>query len=60
MKEMNNFYSNSKAESIIHNADTDSIFESIYSTIITKKIKKHQTEGSSWTIHSVIEQNINV
>lgn len=49
---MNTFYSKSKAESIFHDTDIDSIFESIYSTIITKQ--KHQAEDSSWTIDSVI------
>ena len=55
---MNTFYSKSKAESIFHDTDIDSIFESIYSTIITKQ--KHQAEDSSWTIDSVIVQNIHV
>ena len=53
------FYSNSKAETIIHDADINSILESIDSTIMTK-IQKYHAEGSGWTIGSVIEQNINI
>ena len=53
------FYSNSKAETVIHNADIDSIFESICSMIVTK-MWKFQAEGLGWDIDSVIEQNINV
>ena len=30
------FYLNSKAETIIHNADIDSVFKSIYSTFMIK------------------------
>ena len=51
------FYSNSKVETIIQDTDIDSIFESIYSTAVTK-LRKYQAEGSGCTIDSVIEQNI--
>ena len=50
---------NLKAEAIIHDADMDSIFESIYGTIMAK-IRKCQAEGSGWTIDSVIVENIKV
>ena len=53
------FYSNLKAETIIRDADVDSILESIYS-IISAKARKYQAESSGWTIDSVIEQNIDV
>ena len=32
----NIFHSNSKTETIIHGSDMDNVFESIYSTIMTK------------------------
>ena len=40
-----NFYSSSKAELIINESDTDNVFESIYSTIISN-IKKSLGKGS--------------
>ena len=39
------FYSNLKAETIIRDADVDSILESIYSMISTKT-RKYQAESS--------------
>ena len=39
------FYLNSEAETVIHDADIDSVYESIYITIMTK-IQKYQAEGS--------------
>ena len=53
------FHSNSKAERIILDADIDSIFELILSTIMTK-IQNYQPEDSGCIIGSVIEQNINI
>ena len=35
-----NFYSKSKAEMIINESDIDDIFQSIYTTIITKNFRK--------------------
>ena len=52
------FYLNSKAETIIHDAEIDSILKSIGSTIMTK-IQKYQAEDWGWTIDSVMVQNIN-
>ena len=52
-------FSNSKAETNSHDADIDSILESIYNAIMTK-ILKYQAEGLGWTIYLVIEQNINI
>ena len=54
-----NFYSKLKAESIIHNTGIDNMLKTIYSTIM-KKIWKYYSEGSGWTIDSVIEQNIDI
>ena len=53
------FHSNSKAERIILDADIDSIFELILSTVMTK-IQNYQPEDSGCIIGSVIEQNINI
>ena len=47
------FYLDSKAETVILGTDIDRVFESIYSTIMTK-IWKCQAEGLGWTIDSVI------
>ena len=43
----------------IHDIGIYSIFELIYSVIMTN-IRKYQTDGSGWTIDSVIEQNLNL
>ena len=50
------FYLKSKREIIIHDTDIDSIFQSIYSTIMTK-IRKYQAEDLGWTFDSVIEKS---
>ena len=50
------FCSNSKAETIIHDADID-MFESIYATIMTK-IRNQQTKGSGWITDSVIDKTL--
>ena len=47
-------YSISKAEIIINESNTDDVFESIYTTIISN-IGKSLGKGSSWIIDSVIE-----
>ena len=47
-------YSNSKAEIIINESNTDDVFESIYTTIISN-IEKSLGKGSGWIIDSVIE-----
>ena len=39
------FYLNSEAETVIHDADIDSVYEAIYITIMTK-IQKYLAEGS--------------
>ena len=51
-------YSQSKAETIINESDIDDIFQSIYTTIISK-IQKFLGKGSDMIIDSVIEHNIN-
>ena len=51
------FYSQTKAETSIN--DTDDVFESIYTTIISN-IQKSFGRGSGWIIDSVIEHNINI
>ena len=53
-RKYDNFYSRSKAEIIINEADTDNTFQSIYTTIITN-IQNYLAKGSSWVINSVIE-----
>lgn len=45
----NNFYLNSKAETIINENDINNLFESIYSKI-TLKIENYLRKGSSWII----------
>ena len=54
-----NFYSSSKAETIIHERDIDNVFESTYSTIISN-IQKYLGKGSSWIIDSVIDDTISI
>ena len=53
-RKYDNFYSRSKAEIIINEPDTDNMFQSIYTTIITN-IQNYLAKGSSWVINSVIE-----
>ena len=53
------FYSNTKAEIIIKESDTDDVFESIYITIISN-IQKSLRKGSGWITDSVIDHNINI
>ena len=47
-------YSISKAEILINESNTDDVFESIYTTIISN-IEKSLGKGSGWIIDSVIE-----
>ena len=54
-----NFYSNSKAETIINESDIDGVFESIYTTIILN-IQKDLGRGSGWITDSVVSHTINI
>ena len=49
-----NFYSSSKAETIINKSDIDDVFQSIYITI-KSNIQKSLGKGSGWIIYSVID-----
>ena len=51
------FYLNSKAETVIHRTDIDSVFESIYCTIMAK-IQKYHEEASGLTTYLVINVNV--
>ena len=51
------FYSHSKAEIIVNESDTDDVFQSIYS-IIMSNIQKSLRKCSDWIIDSVIDHNI--
>ena len=52
------FYSNSKVETIINESDTDDVFESI-DTIIISNINKSLGNVSSWITDSVTNHSIN-
>ena len=52
------FYSSSKAEIIINESDSDDVFESVYTSIISN-IRKYLEKGSGWIIDSVIDHNAN-
>ena len=54
-----NFYSSSNAEIIINESDTDDVFKSIYTTIMTN-IQKSLGKGSVWIIDSVIDHTISI
>ena len=54
-----NFYSSSKVEIIINESVIYDVFQSIYTTIITK-IQKFLGKGSDWIIHSVIDHAISM
>ena len=54
-----NFYLSSKAEIIINESDTDNVFKSIYTTVITN-IQKSLGKGSGWIIDSVIDHTISI
>ena len=54
-----NFYSSSIAEIIINESDTDDVFESIYSKIISN-IQKSLGKGSGWITDSVIDHTISI
>ena len=51
-----NFCSSSKAEIIINESDIDDVFQSIYTTVITKSLGK----CSDWIIDSVIDHTISI
>ena len=53
------FYSSSKAEIIINKSDIDNVFQSIYTTIISK-IQKSLGNVSGWIIDSAIDHTISV
>ena len=53
------FYSNSKAETIINESDTNYVFKSIYITIISN-IQKSLGKDSGWITNPVIIQNIDI
>ena len=54
-----NFHSSSKAEIIINEKDTDDVFQSIYTTIITN-IQESLGKGSGWIIDLIIDQTISI
>ena len=54
-----NFYSSSKAETIINESDIDNVFQSIYTTII-ENIQKSSLKDSGWIIDSVIDHTISI
>ena len=58
-EEYETFYSSSKAEIIINKSDSDDVFQSIYTTIISN-IQKCLGKGSGWIIHSVIDHTISI
>ena len=53
------FYSSSKAEIIINKSDTDDVFQSIYTKVITN-MQKPFGKDSDWIIDSVIDHNISI
>ena len=57
--ECENFYSRSKAEIIMNRTDTDDVFQSIYTTIITN-IQKSLGKGSGCIIDSVIDPTASI
>ena len=54
-----NFYSVSKAETVINESDIIDVFESIYSTIVSN-IQKSLAKSLGWIIDSVVDHNINI
>ena len=53
------FYSNSKARIIINESDIGDVFESIYTTIISK-IQKSHGKVSGWINNLVIDSTISI
>ena len=53
------FHSHSKVETIINDNNIDDVFESIYTTVISK-IQKSLGQSSGWIIHLIIDRNINI
>ena len=54
-----NFYSKSKAETIINESDIDDVFESVYTTIILN-IQKYIGKGLGLIIDSVVDHTIDI
>ena len=54
-----NFYSSSKVEIIMNKSNTDDVFQSIYTTVITI-IQKYLGSGSVWIVHSVIDHTVSI
>ena len=54
-----NFYSSSKAETLINEKDIDNVFQSICTTII-ENIQKSSLKDSGWIIDSVIDHTISI
>ena len=54
-----NFYSSSKVEIIINKSNTDDVFQSIYTTVITI-IQKYLGSGSVRIVHSVIDHTVSI
>ena len=59
IKQIDNFYSNSKAETIINEIDIDNVFKPIYTIDITNR-EKSLGKGSVWIIDSVIDDTISI
>ena len=53
------FYSSSKVEIIINKSNTDDVFQSIYTTVITT-IQKYLGSGSVWIVHSVNDHTVSI
>ena len=54
-----NFYSSSKVEIIINKSDTDDVFQSIYTTVITI-IQKYLGSCSVWIVHWFIDHTVSI
>ena len=54
-----NFYSKSKAETIINESDIDDVFESVYTTIILN-VQKYIGKGLGLIIDSVVDHTIDI
>ena len=56
---MTNFIQAQKAETVINESDTDDVFQSIH-TIIISNIQKYLGKGSGWITDSVIDHTVNI
>ena len=52
------FYSHSKAQTVINENDSDGVFKSIYTTVVSN-IQKSLGKNSNWIIYLAIDHNIN-